>query len=412
MKLFLRNKSLSLFLLLTLICISNISAQSIVCNKDTALYVTFGAGNGRDVDMPPLRQYKKVNSTCPEDGYYSFVSYTGGDCFGYKWIVVPQDKTPGDVNGKMMLVNASPIPADFYITTVRGLKPNAIYEISSWILNVCNKTEGCNPVYPDIEVTVATSNGITLTKFKTGQIPPSTPPIWKRYARSFTTPAIFGDVIVKFSDRTYGGCGNDFAIDDILITLCDTLKTEPPKIETPPIVKKDPVVKPKPVVTPVITPVVKTPPPAQEDTPTYILNSNTKVIPAPVQLKDTSFNIKLIPRVLQVRSNPVVKQIITDSCEIKIELYDNGIIDGDTVSIYHNNELAIANAAISYKPVTISIKVDALHPHHEIIMTANNLGSIPPNTSLMIVTAKDKRYEVFISSDDKKNARVLIDLRK
>jgi len=43
-------------------------------------------------------------------------------------------------------------------------------------------------------------------------------------------------------------------------------------------------------------------------------------------------------------------------------------------------------------------------------MVANNLGSIPPNTSLMVVTTTDKRYEVFISSSEKKNAKVLIDL--
>jgi type IV secretory pathway VirB9-like protein len=45
-------------------------------------------------------------------------------------------------------------------------------------------------------------------------------------------------------------------------------------------------------------------------------------------------------------------------------------------------------------------------------MVADNLGSIPPNTSLMIVTAKDKRYEVFISSTEQKNARVNIDLKE
>jgi hypothetical protein len=45
-------------------------------------------------------------------------------------------------------------------------------------------------------------------------------------------------------------------------------------------------------------------------------------------------------------------------------------------------------------------------------MVAENLGSIPPNTSLMVITTKYKRYEVFISSTEQKNARVLIDLQK
>jgi hypothetical protein len=45
-------------------------------------------------------------------------------------------------------------------------------------------------------------------------------------------------------------------------------------------------------------------------------------------------------------------------------------------------------------------------------MVAENLGSIPPNTSLMIVTAGTKRYEVFISSSEQKNAKVVFDLKE
>jgi hypothetical protein len=94
-----------------------------------------------------------------------------------------------------------------------------------------------------------------------------------------------------------------------------------------------------------------------------------------------------------------------------IELYDNGDIDGDTVTIYHNNELVVNRAGLSSKPITIKIKVDKNAPHHELVMVANNLGSIPPNTSLMIVTANKKRYEVYISSSEQKNAKVVIDLK-
>jgi hypothetical protein len=96
--------------------------------------------------------------------------------------------------------------------------------------------------------------------------------------------------------------------------------------------------------------------------------------------------------------------------EIKIDLYDNAEIDGDTVSVYHNNKLIISAAALSDKPVSFRIKVDAQQPHHELIMVADNLGSIPPNTSLMIITANGKRSEVFISSTEQKNAKLVIDL--
>jgi len=43
---------------------------------------------------------------------------------------------------------------------------------------------------------------------------------------------------------------------------------------------------------------------------------------------------------------------------------------------------------------------------HEVVMVAENLGRIPPNTSLMIIDAGDKRYQVQITSTEQKNAMV------
>jgi hypothetical protein len=118
------------------------------------------------------------------------------------------------------------------------------------------------------------------------------------------------------------------------------------------------------------------------------------------------------PSVLTNRANPLVKQIETEAGEIKLELYDNGEIDGDTVSIYHNNTLLVSGARLSQKPILFKILVDAAHPHHELVMVAENLGLIPPNTSVMIVTIGTQRFEVFISSSEQKNAKVILKLKE
>ncbi len=47
-------------------------------------------------------------------------------------------------------------------------------------------------------------------------------------------------------------------------------------------------------------------------------------------------------------------------------------------------------ARLFAKPLTFRIQADAMHPYHELIMVANNLGSIPPNTSMMIITTNNK----------------------
>ena len=107
----------------------------------------------------------------------------------------------------------------------------------------------------------------------------------------------------------------------------------------------------------------------------------------------------------------MVREIETEAGEIKINLYDNGEIDGDTVSIYHNNKLIRSHLLLSEKPVSITIDLNASQPHHELIMVAENLGSIPPNTSVMIINTPNDRYEVFISSSKQKNAKVVFDLK-
>lgn len=114
------------------------------------------------------------------------------------------------------------------------------------------------------------------------------------------------------------------------------------------------------------------------------------------------------PEILKSRSNEIVKTITTHAKEFKIELYDNGDIDGDRISVYHNNELIVSNKTLTDKPITFSIKADENVSVHEFVMVAENLGSIPPNTALMIVTAGDQRYELFITSTEQKNAVVRV----
>ena len=118
------------------------------------------------------------------------------------------------------------------------------------------------------------------------------------------------------------------------------------------------------------------------------------------------------PLVLKTRENALVRKVETEASEVRIELYDNGEIDGDTISIYHNNTLLRSHMRLSQKPISFTIGVNASQPHHEIIMVAENLGSIPPNTSVMIITTASKRYEVLISSSEQKNAKVVFDLKK
>jgi hypothetical protein len=117
-----------------------------------------------------------------------------------------------------------------------------------------------------------------------------------------------------------------------------------------------------------------------------------KIIPAPVQTR--------------ARENEMVKTITVHSGEITIKLYDNGEVDGDTISVYVDNRPVLSNKGLSTSPIVLNVKFDELSPEHTVIMVAENLGRIPPNTSLMIINDGDKRYQVNITSTEQKNAMV------
>jgi hypothetical protein len=91
---------------------------------------------------------------------------------------------------------------------------------------------------------------------------------------------------------------------------------------------------------------------------------------------------------------------------IRIDLYDNGEIDHDTVSIFLDEKPLALHRMISATPIRLYVSMDREKPIQRIRMVADNLGSIPPNTGLMIITTKNHRYEIRLSSDMNKNAAV------
>ncbi len=100
--------------------------------------------------------------------------------------------------------------------------------------------------------------------------------------------------------------------------------------------------------------------------------------------------------------------VIADS--IEINFYDNAEIDGDTISIYLDSHLIYPNIRLTDKAFTIKLAKDQLLPVSELVMVAENLGSIPPNTSYMYAMAGEKKYEAFLASTTHSSA--LIRLRK
>ena len=116
--------------------------------------------------------------------------------------------------------------------------------------------------------------------------------------------------------------------------------------------------------------------------------------------------------VLEDRKNNLIKEIIVDNDSISVTLYDNGVVDGDSITLIYNDKILTTHQLLTDKPLTFYIKIAPGTQRNELHMYAENLGSIPPNTALMIIYDGNKRYEVNIKSTEKTNGSVSFKLRE
>ncbi len=115
---------------------------------------------------------------------------------------------------------------------------------------------------------------------------------------------------------------------------------------------------------------------------------------------------------LEKRNNEVVKQITVDNDSLTVTLYDNGDIDGDSVTLIYNDKIITTHQLLSANPITFKIKVAPGSSRNELVMYAENLGSIPPNTALMVIYDGNKRYELNVSSTKNSNGVVSFKLKE
>ncbi|MGC4103869.1 hypothetical protein [Ferruginibacter sp.] len=159
--------------------------------------------------------------------------------------------------------------------------------------------------------------------------------------------------------------------------------------------------KNKPVAPPVATVPKPVTPPVERPNPP--VKAEPKTITPPV-VKNDPAEIKQRPNVaLDKRNNTVIKTIQVENESFKVDLYDNGTIDGDTISLFFNGKLILSHRRLTDKAISLTLETDDSKDVNELVMYAENLGEIPPNTALMVVTDGSSRYEVRISSDLEKS---------
>lgn len=225
-----------------------------------------------------------------------------------------------------------------------------------------------------------------------------------------------------FGIRRGGNCGggklflrkvptSDFYVEPFLRTNPKTdkpansiAKKPLPKTGTPQKPAVKPVAKPPVAATkkpPVKKPIVQVKP--KTDTVKKITN-----VPVVTQTPKQTIEkpVLTVPTITRARTNELIQTLTVQSAEVQIKLYDNGEIDDDTISVYLDNKLLLASKRLSAAPISLSLKMNNDGEEHVLVMVAENMGRIPPNTSLMIVYDGEKRYEVRVTSTEQKNAMI------
>lgn len=243
------------------------------------------------------------------------------------------------------------------------------------------------------------------------------------YSRSGKEEFLEGTYLGMFEKKNYsatatgrwGDCGGgkvylrkvnttDFYVEPF---LKDKIKAKPVIVNQPPPAKKDTVKSTPPAKPPVVINKLPVKEPTSKPGTPEITRKDTakKIITEPAKKPEPKVTLPT-PEVIKTRKNELVRVITVSSEEIIVKLYDNGEIDGDTISVYLDNKLVVASQLLTASPIILKIKMEEEDSEHELTMVAENLGTIPPNTSLMIVEAGEQRFDVRITSTEQKNAVV------
>jgi hypothetical protein len=232
------------------------------------------------------------------------------------------------------------------------------------------------------------------SKYKTNP-----PPSWgdcgggKVFLRKVTTSDFYVEPFLRNKIKTTPVIYNKPPVKKDTVTKKTVAPVKKPVVVTKPPVKNKPVVKTPVIKKPVTNPVIKA-------------DSLKNKVTIPPVIKTNPTVITPKPAVLKERSNELVKILVVKNTDVTVKLYDNGEIDGDSISVYLDNKLVLSSKRLTATPLIVKLKMEEDNEEHELTMVAENLGSIPPNTSLMVVESGEQRFDVRITSTEQKNAVV------
>lgn len=211
-------------------------------------------------------------------------------------------------------------------------------------------------------------------------------------SRSRDTDGIAGEVHLDKTRRSIFTDEWDFVIDHYTVGA-----NHPDIIDSVASIADAPVTSGTPV-TP-STPVVASVPVMDEPLPAPV------AITEPVKQPDVPRPLTIEEKFTTRQKVPAMEIPITGD-SIEVNFYDNAEVDGDSISLFLNERLIFKHIYLTEKAFTVKFAVSDLVDTNELVMVAENLGSIPPNTSFMVAYVNGQRYEARLVSTEGSSAMI------
>jgi len=174
-------------------------------------------------------------------------------------------------------------------------------------------------------------------------------------------------------------------------------KKQEQTVTAPPVKKQEPVVVTKTIEPPIVK-IIAPPTPVTKP----VVPKQQPVIIDPTAATD-----------LAKRKIETIQALYFKSDSLTLTLYDNGEVDGDTVSVIMNGTVFMPKVGLSTNAVKKTIYTNEIAGDSiQLVMYAESLGSLPPNTGLLIVYDGNDRYEIRFSGDMQKSSAIVFRRRK
>jgi hypothetical protein len=200
------------------------------CTNETVLFSeTFGTGTTPtpNPDIITTALTYQATDVLFNEGVYRVINNTQQKG---NWLA-SEDHTPNDVDGKMLVINGQ--AETFYnhqVDRPQGFSTGT-YNVSFYVMNIDPLGDcGVTALLPNMGIIVEylsaanTWEALAGSPFMAAPVNQSANPTWVPIGASFVLPStgnfLVTSIRIRISDGEHGGCGNDFALDDIKFSAC------------------------------------------------------------------------------------------------------------------------------------------------------------------------------------------------